>query len=65
MTFVPIGPGQARCWRVVRYLRRSYTEWTADLTNGRPGIPYLRWRSYDDRDAMYLLCDLWKMPKEG
>lgn len=67
MSFCPIGESQKTAWRVVMYLRRRYSEWTADRTAGDPyPIPYLRWTDLNDRDAMYLICDLHPgMPKEG
>lgn len=64
MTFVPVGRAQAQTYRIASYLRRTYTEWTADLT-AKPRIPYLRWINLDDRDAYYLLCDLHSLPKEA
>ena len=51
--------------RVTIRLRQKYSEWTSDLKDGRPGIPYLRWNDLDARAAYWLICDIWKFPREA
>ena len=64
MTFTPIGPGQSQAYRIASYLRRTYTEWTADLRE-IPRIPYLRWTDDSARASYQMLCSMWRIPFEA
>jgi hypothetical protein len=51
--------------RITIRLRQQYTEWTVDREPGKPPIPYLKWKDDGARAAYWLLCDLWKFPREA
>ena len=67
MTFTPIGPEQTKAYRIASYLRRTFTEWTAEPL--KPGQlyrePFLRWNDDGARDGYRLICSIWRLPIEA
>jgi hypothetical protein len=56
-----------RARNIAKYLLKRYSEWTAEPL--KPGekykIGYLKWLDLDARAAYWLICDLWRFPREG